>query len=66
MDALLVFLLLLIGVWVFYGIVTSKVKYSRAEEDEEPLFDDWKVGSPNDPVPENAKPLGQDGTDKLP
>lgn len=58
--------LLLLAVLAVHGMVTNRKAKRQESADDEPGFDDWKEGSPDDPLPENAKPLESDGTDKLP
>lgn len=57
MFELLASLTILAGL-VFYVVLITSARKRRAEQtDDEVDFDDWKRGSPDDPVPDNAKPF---------
>lgn len=60
----LIALVLLVAVAI-HGIVTNRKAKRQESADDEPGFDDWKEGSPNDPLPDDAKPIDLNGTDKL-
>jgi len=49
------------GLLIFVRLVGSARKRRREQTDDEVDFDDWKKGSPNDPLPPGAVPVKQTG-----
>lgn len=49
----------LAGLFLFIRLIGSARKRRREQTDDEVDFDDWKNGSPNDPLPPGAVPVKQ-------
>jgi len=50
----------LVGVALYIDAFRDATDRRRVKHDDEVDFDDWKNGSPDDPVPDNAKPFKTD------
>ncbi len=47
---------------IIAGLVREQKKVRREMLDDDiPGFDDWKFGTPDDPLPEDAQPLNGEG-----
>lgn len=54
-------LTVLAGLYLFVRLVANSRKRHREQMDDEVDHDEWKKGSPDDPVPDNAVPVKQTG-----
>lgn len=57
-EALIIFALFLVGytAWAILAVKNYKGEWIE-DEDEDPFDGEWKDGDPNQPVPDDAKPI---------